>query len=80
MYDHRIHCRRKHFCRYCLKAFSTKKKLKCHVMDCFKVNSKQLIKIPENGECVKFKDFERKIKSPFKIYADFDIILAKAKY
>ena len=23
MYDHTLHCRRKHFCRYCLQAFNT---------------------------------------------------------
>ena len=31
--------------------------------------------MPKKGEYVKFKDFERKIKSPFMIYADFESIL-----
>ena len=30
--------------------------------------------MPKKGECVKFKIFERKIKSPFMIYADFESI------
>ena len=35
-----------------------------------------MIKIPKKGEYVKVKNFERKIKSTFMIYADFGRILA----
>ena len=31
--------------------------------------------MPKKGEYVEFKNFERKIKSPFMIYADFESIL-----
>ena len=31
--------------------------------------------MPKKGEYVKSKSFERKIKSPFMIYADFESIL-----
>ena len=31
--------------------------------------------MPEKGEYVKFKNFERKIKSPFMIYVHFKTIL-----
>ena len=31
--------------------------------------------MPKKGEFVKFKNYERKIKSPFMIYADFESIL-----
>ena len=71
MYDHSLHRGRKHFCRYCLHAFITREILKRHTKDCFKINGKQTIKMPNKGEYVKFKNFERKIKSPFMIYADF---------
>ena len=30
-----------------------------------------MIKMPKKDECVRFKNYERKIKSPFMIYADF---------
>ena len=50
MYDHRLHRGRKHFCRYSLQAFSPKKVLKCHMNDCFKINGKQKIKMPDKGE------------------------------
>ena len=31
--------------------------------------------MPKKGEYIKFKDFERKIKSPFMIYEGFESIL-----
>ena len=40
--------------------------------DCFKINDKQLIKMPKNNEYGRFKNYERKIKSPFIIYADLE--------
>ena len=47
MYDHTLHRERKHFCRYCLQAFSTEKMLKCQVKDCFKINGKQMLRFLE---------------------------------
>ena len=34
-----------------------------------------MIKMPKNDEYVRFKNYERKIKSPFMIYADFESIV-----
>ena len=34
-----------------------------------------MIKMPWKSEYVRFKNYERKIKSPFVIYADFESIL-----
>ena len=31
--------------------------------------------MPEKGEYIKFKNFERKLKLPFMIYADFERII-----
>ena len=75
MYDHTLHCRRKRFCRYCLQAFSTEEILTSHIKDWFKINGKQRIIMSKKGEYVKFKNYERKIKSPFISYADFESIL-----
>ena len=66
---------KKDFCWYCLQAFSTKGILKQHIKDCFKINGKQIIKMPKKGEYFKFKYYERKRKSPFIIYANFESIL-----
>ena len=60
---------------YCLHAFITEEILKIHITDCFKINGKQTIKMPKKGKYVKLKDFKRKIKSLFMIYADFESIL-----
>ena len=60
MYDHSLHRGRTNFCRYCLHAFITEENLKRHIKDCFKINSKQTIKMPNKGEYVKFKNFEKK--------------------
>ena len=75
MYDHTVHCDRKHFCCYCLEAFRAAEKLKCCIKDCFNINVKQTIKLSKKGEYCKFKNFERKMKLPFMIYADFQSIL-----
>ena len=74
MYYHTLHCGRKEFCCCCLQAFSTEEILKRHIKDCFKINDKQMITMIKKGEHVKLKNFERKIKSPFMIYADFESI------
>ena len=64
MYDHSLHHKRKHFCCYCLHALITEDILKRHLKNCFKINGKKTIKMPKKGEYVKFKNFERNIKSP----------------
>ena len=75
LHNHTLHHEKKnHFSRYCLQAFSTEEILK-HIKDCFKINCKQRIIMPKKTEYVKFKNYERKIKSPFVIYADCESIL-----
>ena len=74
MYDHTLHCGRKHFCHYCLQAFSTEEILKRHIKDCFKINGKQIVIMPKKGEYVKFKNYEIKLKPPFIIFADLKSI------
>ena len=60
MYDYTIHRRRKHFCPYCLHAFSTAELLKSQFNFCFKINDKQRIKMPQKGKYVILKNYERK--------------------
>ena len=57
IYDHTLHRGRKHFCHYCLQAFSTEEILTCDIKDCFKINGKQRVKMLEKGDYVKFKNF-----------------------
>ena len=75
MYEPSLHRGRKHFCCYCFHAFITENISKRHIKDCFKISGKQAIKMPKKGEYIKLKNVERKIKSPFIIYAGFKIFL-----
>ena len=75
MHDHTLHRGRKHFCNYCLQAFRTAEKLRCHIKDYLKIDGKQTINMPQKGEYIKFKNFGRKIKLTFMIYAAFESIL-----
>ena len=52
MHDDSLHCGRKHFSHYCLHAFTTGQISKRHIKYCFKINGKQLIKMPKKGEYV----------------------------
>ena len=72
MYDHTLHL---HFCCYSLQTFSTEKILKRHIKDCFEINSKQKNKMSKTDEYVKFKNYERKVKSPSVIHGGFERIL-----
>ena len=40
----------------------------------YKINGKKTMKMPKNGEYVKFKKFGRKMKLPFMIYTDSILI------
>ena len=62
MYDHTLHCGRKHFCPSCLQDFSTAEILESHIKDCFKINGKQGILKPKKSENVKVKNYQIKIK------------------
>ena len=60
MYNHTLDLeKKKHFCRYCLQAFSTDEMLKGHIKNSFKINGKQSI-IGNKGEYVKLKNYEKK--------------------
>ena len=46
MYEHTLHCERKHFFRYCFQAFSTERRSKRHFKDCLEITGKQRIIMP----------------------------------
>ena len=66
-----IHDIRKTILVQFLPAFSTVQILKSHINGCSKNNHKQMIKIPGKGKYARFNNYERKIKSPFMVYANF---------
>ena len=64
MYNHTLHHESKHFCRYCLQAFSTEETLKFDFKDYFNVNCKQRLKMLKKVEHVRLKNHERE-KNPY---------------
>ena len=42
-YVHALHIGKKHFCRYCLQAFSAEKISKRHIKNCFRISGRQKI-------------------------------------
>ena len=71
IYYYTPNCGKKHVIVWKLSV--QKKILKFYIKNCFEINDKQIIKIPKKGEYA--KNYERRIKSPFMIYADFESIL-----
>ena len=73
MFNKTKHKGKKYFCKSCLQCFSSKKTLIEHKEDCLMINGKQNVKLEK--EFISFKNFNKKIPVPFKIYAHFEYIL-----
>ena len=70
MFHYTLHRERKHLCGNVSQICSTEEILKCYMMIDLKLIVKK-IKMPKEGEHVRFKNYETKAKSPYMIYADF---------
>ena len=75
MYLKTKHKDKKHFCMACLQNFTTKEILNNHRERCLSINGAQAT-IYEKGT-IKFKNFDKLIPIPFKIYADSECFLKK---
>ena len=65
-----------YFCKRCLNKFKTPEKLEEHIEIC-KENSACKIELPKPGETATFKNFNKSMRVPFVIYADFEAITEK---
>ena len=65
------------FCRRCLNPFPCEKKLEEHSEWCKK---KDFVKIQMETRTLKFKNWKRKEKVPFVIYADFECLNEKVDF
>ena len=63
---------KKHFCMACLQNFTTKEILNNHRERCLLINGTQAAKY-EKG-VIKFKNYEKQLPIPFKIYADSECL------
>ena len=64
---------KKWFCKSCLQCFSSEKVLKEHRRDCLLIYGGQIVKL-EKG-FTEFKNYNKQIPAPFKIYVDFECLL-----
>ena len=68
------HNEKKHICPHCLRGYTTKATLESHITNgCLAVEGQQ-IKMPKKGDQIRFKNYERKFKAPFVMYADFECL------
>ena len=64
---------KKRFCKSCLQCFSSEIVLNSHKEDCLLIKGGQSVKL-EKG-FVEFKNYNKQIPAPSKIYADFECLL-----
>ena len=65
----------KHHCRYCLGCFLTAKKLETHLSHGCREITEVKPSMPDPDDAtVEFKGFDKQIKAPYVIYADFESI------
>ena len=70
------HDHKSNFCKRFLNKFTTPEKLEEHIESC-KKNSACKIEVPKPGETITFKNFNKSMRVPFVIYADFEAITEK---
>ena len=68
------HKARKYFCLRCLHCCSSERTYKIHREDCLLLNENQVIKMPDEGSTIYFKNHKKMLPAPFVIYADFEAI------
>ena len=73
MFNKTRHKGKKYFCKSCLQCFSSENVLNKHKKDCLMINGRENLKL-EKG-FIEFKNFNRQIPVPFKIYADLECLL-----
>ena len=73
MFHKTKHKGKNYFCKSCLQCFSSEKVFIEHKNDCLMINEKQNVKLGKGF--IEFKNFNKQIPAPFKIYADFECIL-----
>ncbi|KAL9982399.1 hypothetical protein ACROYT_G004435 [Oculina patagonica] len=79
LYDQTKSHNKKHFCMMCLTGFTRADLLEKHEKYCNGVNGRPTrIEMPEEGKnTLSFKNYQKQMKAPFVIYADFEALLRK---
>ena len=62
---------KRYFCKYCCNSFPTEKSLQKHLEYCLKRKAVR-VEMPEKGTMLSFKNYHKKMRVPFVVYADFE--------
>ena len=65
------HKGKRFFCKYCCNSFASNETLENHVEYCSKQKAVKVV-MPRKGGKLQFKNFHRKMRVPFVVYADFE--------
>ena len=65
------HKGKKHVCKYCCNSFPKEESLQKHEEYCSKQKAVR-VEMPKKGTMLSFKNFNRKMRVPFVVYADFE--------
>ena len=68
------HQHKNHFCLRCLNPFATEKSLKKHMEYC-ETNEAVKMEMPEEDSFIEFENFNRSMRVPFIVYADFESLI-----
>ena len=63
-----------HYCKRCLQGYRTEKSLNKHNEYCL-LHGAQKIELPKPGSEVKFQNYNRSMRVPFAVYADFESLI-----
>ncbi|KYM98774.1 hypothetical protein ALC62_10502, partial [Cyphomyrmex costatus] len=72
-------CSKKYVCERCLHYFHTNEKLMRHDVDCARMNECSVVLPNENDKWLSFRNYNRKKRLPFVVYADLECILEKSR-
>ncbi|KYM95860.1 hypothetical protein ALC62_13494 [Cyphomyrmex costatus] len=70
---------KKYICDRCLHYFKTRDKLSSHDVDCARMNKCTVLLPNENDKWLSFRNYNRKKRLPFVVYADLECILEKTR-
>ena len=69
---------RRHYCYFCLHGLKTEESLERHISYCENLDA-QRVQLPKFGN-IKFTHYEKMLKAPFVVYADFETFVKSDEY
>ncbi|XP_011858747.1 PREDICTED: uncharacterized protein LOC105556274 [Vollenhovia emeryi] len=70
---------KKYICDRCLHYFHSRERLSTHIMDCERMNDCAIVLPNEDDRWLSFRNYERKERLPYVVYADLECVLEKER-